>query len=162
MNRKLALFSIIALLIGAIALASPIVGRAQSSTPTAASAIKKETLGQTQSAAAPDRTLLLARRTFPAGSDSGAHPAPGPVVLFVESGTLVFKVVDGEAYVTHAGSKTADEVAAGTQVTLAAGDVVTYDQGVVHDVINESTSPAVTLESRLNPTAAPATATPAS
>jgi quercetin dioxygenase-like cupin family protein len=161
MNRKLALFSMIAFLIGAMALASPIAGRAQSSTPAAAPAIKKETLGQTQSAVAPDRTLLLARRTFPAGSDSGAHPAPGPVVLFVESGALVFKVIDGEAYVTHAGSTTADEIASGNQATLAAGDVVTYDQGVVHDVVNESTDPAVTIESRLNPTATPTPATPA-
>jgi quercetin dioxygenase-like cupin family protein len=159
MNRKFALISLFALLVSALVLASPGSGRAQTATPGAGAAIKKETLGQFESAVAPGRTLLLARRTFPAGSDAGAHPAPGPVVLYVESGTVVFKVIKGETMVTHSGSTTAEAIAAGSQATLAAGDVVTYDQGVVHDVVNESSEPAVTIESRLNPTAAPATPT---
>lgn len=120
--------------------------------------IKKETLGQTQSAVAPGRTLLLARRTFAPGADSGAHPAPGPTVLFVESGAVEFSVVQGGALVTRSGSTAEELLAAGAKTTLKAGDAVTYDEGVIHEVIDSGTGPAVTLESRLNPTAA---ATPA-
>jgi quercetin dioxygenase-like cupin family protein len=133
---------------------------AQNASPTAAgAAVKAEVLGQTQSAVAPDRVLILQRRTFPPGSASGAHPAPGPVVLYVDSGSVVFTVTEGEAIVTRAGSTTTETVAAGSQATLATGDEVSYDAGVVHDVSNPGSEQAVTLESRLNP--AP-TATPTS
>ncbi len=163
MNRRIIVAMSACLLIAILLLGLPSIGIAQTATPAAAQ-VKKETLGQGQTAVAPDRTLLLARRTFPAGSDSGAHPAPGPVVLYVESGTLTFSVTQGAALVTHKGGTAAETISAGANVTLNAGDVVTYDQGVVHDVRNDGTEPAVTLESRLNPTAAatpaPASATP--
>jgi quercetin dioxygenase-like cupin family protein len=113
--------------------------------------IKQETLGSSASAVAPGRQLLLNRRTFAPGADSGAHPAAGPVVLYVESGAVEFKVVEGAALVTTAGAKEATTLAAGKSVILKEGDVVTYDEGVVHDVYNEGRVPAVTLESRLNP-----------
>jgi quercetin dioxygenase-like cupin family protein len=106
--------------------------------------------------------LLLARRTFAPGADSGAHPAPGPTVLYVDSGTVTFEVVEGAATVTRAGSQQTETVTAGNEAELATGDEVSYDQGVIHDVYNEGTVPAVTLEARLNPAASAATPTPAS
>jgi quercetin dioxygenase-like cupin family protein len=118
---------------------------------TDASAVKKEVLGQGISAVAPDRVLLLQRRTFSPGSDSGAHPAPGPTVLYVDSGAVEFKVTDGAALLTRHGSTTQETVAAGNEVDLSQGDAIFYDQGVVHDVANTYDAPAVTLEARFNP-----------
>jgi quercetin dioxygenase-like cupin family protein len=135
-----------------------------SSDSMAAEPIAKETLGSGESAVAPDRVLLLSRRTFAPGADSGEHPAPGPVVLFVESGTIGFTVIDGAALVTRAyetpdSSETSEApegpetVAEGTEYLLSPGDSVFYDEGVVHTVRNAGDVEAVTLEARLNPPA---------
>lgn len=162
-RRCIGLVIALLLLTGMLFAASPrLVGAQGSATPAPGTGVTKETLGQTTSAIAPDRVLLLARRTFAPGADSGSHPAPGPVVLYVESGTITFSVQDGEAIVTRAGATTTETVAAGKEESLNQGDEVSYDQGVVHDVYNEGTVPAVTLEARLNPStpAAPATPTP--
>lgn len=129
--------------------------RANAATP-APTAIEKQTLGQTESAAAPGRSLLLQQRTFAPGSDSGAHPAAGPVVLYVEEGSVTFTVVEGAAVVTRA-TGAQEQVNAGQSVTLDEYDTVTYDQGVVHEVANPGTEPAITLEARLNPTETKAT-----
>jgi quercetin dioxygenase-like cupin family protein len=134
--------------------------RVNAASPTPdASGIEKQTLGQTQSAVAPGRTLLLAERIFAPGSDSGAHPAPGPAVLFVESGSVRFSVIDGVAIVTKAGTGEQQELNSGESVTLEEYDTVSYDEGVVHDVANPGTESATTIESRLNPTESPATPT---
>jgi mannose-6-phosphate isomerase-like protein (cupin superfamily) len=143
-----------------LATGSHLVGAQENATPAPGAGITKEMLGQGTSAVAPDRVLILQKRTFAPGADSGAHPAAGPVVLYVESGAVSFTVQDGAALVTRAGATTTEPVAAGSEVTLAAGDEVSYDQGVVHDVYNEGSVPAVTLEARLNPSTAAATATP--
>jgi quercetin dioxygenase-like cupin family protein len=126
-------------------------GMGSTATPGPSGNIKQETLGKEMSAVAPDKVLLLNRRTFAPGADSGAHAAAGPVGLFVESGEGDFTVVKGAALVTTAGAKDATTLAAGKEVALKEGDVVTYDAGVVHEVYNEGNVPAITLESRLNP-----------
>jgi quercetin dioxygenase-like cupin family protein len=135
------------------------VAGAAATAATDASAITKEVLGQGASAIAPDRVMLLQRRTFAPGSDSGAHPAPGPTVLYVDSGVVEFTVKEGAALVTRNGATTTESVAAGDEVDLAQGDAIFYDEGVVHDVSNTYADPAVTLEARFNPMEAKA-ATP--
>ena len=132
---------------------------AQGTTPVAAT-IGKDLLGQGGSAVAPDRVLLLQRRTFAPGSDSGAHPAPGPTVLYVDSGTVKFSVVKGAALRWKDGKATGATIAAGSSAELMPGEAVFYDQGVVHDVANDGSAPAVTLEARLNPSASAATPKP--
>jgi quercetin dioxygenase-like cupin family protein len=131
---------------------------AQSSSPAASAGVAKDLLGQGESAVAPGRILLLQRRTFAPGSDSGAHPAPGPTVLYVDSGMVKFSVVQGAALRWKDGKPDGATIAAGSSAELMPGDAVFYDQGVVHDVANDGTTPGVTLEARFNP--AP-TATPA-
>lgn len=161
MRRMIAIGSMIVLVTAAVLASGPALMGAAQGTP-ASSDIEKETLGQGQSAVAPGRVLLLARRTFAPRADSGAHPAPGPVVLFVESGAVEFTVVEGAAVVTRAGTSDQEAVPAGSETTLNAGDAVFYDQGVIHQVVNSGTEPAVTLESRLNPVdSATGAATPA-
>jgi plastocyanin len=162
MRRMVLIGAITALVVVAMLMVGPaLIGRAQGTPSAGTSEIQKETLGQGQSAVAPGRTLLLARRTFAAGADSGAHPAPGPVVLFVESGSIDFTVAEGAAIVTRAGATDQEAVAAGGEVTLNAGDAVFYDQGVIHQIVNMGSEPAVTWESRLNPAEPGAEATPA-
>lgn len=162
MRKMIAIGSMVMAIAAAMLAFGPaVIGRDQGTPAAGASAVKKETLGKGESAAAPGRTLLLARRTFAPGADSGAHPAPGPTVLYVDAGTVDFKVVDGAATVTRAGGG-GEMIAAGSDSMLQTGDAVFYDQGVVHQVVNTGSEPAVTLESRLNPVdqGAPA-ATPA-
>jgi mannose-6-phosphate isomerase-like protein (cupin superfamily) len=144
--------------VGVVWLGSPGIGAQSATPPAAATGIARDLLGQGGSAVAPDRILLLQRRTFAPGSDSGAHPAPGPTVLYDESGSVKFSVVQGAAIRWRDGKADGAPVAAGSSVDLAPGDAVFYDQGVVHDVANDGTTPGVTLEARFNP--AP-TATPA-
>ena len=148
----------LAVLVAGTAIAFVVTGTTQHSLAGAATpqatdttAIAKEILGQGASAVAPDRVLLLQRRTFAPGSDSGAHPAPGPTVLFVDSGTVEFAVDKGAALLTRRGATEQEPVAAGDEVDLEQGDAVFYDEGVVHDVVNAYDDPAVTLEARLNP-----------
>lgn len=161
MSRKVLLGSLAILMLTALGAIAPArSGWAQATPPP--EAIVRETLGTGQSAVAPDRTLILQRRTFAPGSDSGEHPAPGPVVIFVEAGPVDFLVLDGAALVTRAGASSAEPLAAGSKVTLEIGDSVFYDEGVVHQFRNTGTETAVTLEARLNPTeaAASSAATP--
>jgi quercetin dioxygenase-like cupin family protein len=161
MKKSIALFITVATLVfTSINVVPHGVAGATALLQTDASAIKKEVLGQGTSAISPDRVLLLQRRTFAPGSDSGAHPAPGPTVLYVDSGVVEFTVTDGAALLTRHGSTTSETVAAGDEVDLNQGDAVFYDQGVVHDVANSYDSPAVTLEARFNPNETTA-ATPA-
>lgn len=123
--------------------------------------IARAVLGQGASAIAPDRVLLLQQRTFPAGSDSGAHPAPGPTVLFVDAGAVQFSVDPGTALLSRGGASSSEPIAAGTAAELNQGDAVFYDAGVVHGVANPGLDPAMTLEARLNPREeAPAAPTP--
>lgn len=121
--------------------------------PATAEPLLRETLGRVASSVAPGRDLLLTRRTFQPGADSGAHPAAGPVVLFVASGPVNFLVGDGgAALATVAGEER--PVAAGEEVMLETGDSVAYDEGVVHTVGNPGPAEAITIEARLNPTEA--------
>jgi quercetin dioxygenase-like cupin family protein len=152
MRQHLAFFVTVAALTFLVAGATSheVAGAAAPQTASTA-AVAKEILGQGASAIAPDRVLLLQQRTFAPGSDSGAHPAPGPTVLYVESGEVEFAVAEGAALVTRRGATANETVAAGDDVELEQGDAVFYDAGVVHDVANPYADPAVTLEARLNP-----------
>ncbi len=133
----------------------PLMSAAQSSTSVANPDVVRDVLGQIDSSISPGRTLLLAERSFPAGSDSGFHPAPGPVVLYISAGTVVYSVQEGVALYTPAGSTETQPILPGQSMTVSAGDTVTYDEGVIHDLRNESSETAVTIEARLNPVAAP-------
>jgi quercetin dioxygenase-like cupin family protein len=136
--------------------AAPLTARAATQ-----AAVDKAVLGQGVSALDPNRILLLQRRTFAPGSDSGAHPAPGPTVLYVDSGAIEFGVDTGAALLTRQGETGPTAIEAGERIALEAGDAVFYDEGVVHDVANPNADPGVTLEARFNPNdTAPATPQP--
>lgn len=155
LRRTKLLVLMVILLLSAALSAVPAIAGAQGKPAAPANGITQVTLGKGATAVAPGRTLLLNRRTFAPGADSGAHPAPGPVVLYVESGYVGFKVIDGEAAVTWGSSAKTEPIVAGSEEKLMPGDEVSSDQGVIHEVRNIGATPAVTIEARLNP-AAPA------
>jgi mannose-6-phosphate isomerase-like protein (cupin superfamily) len=71
---------------------------------------------------------------------------------------VVYSVQEGVALYTPAGSTETQPILPGQSMTVYAGDTVTYDEGVVHDLKNDSSDEAVTLEARLNPIETPAPA----
>lgn len=155
---KRALGATIPALAGTLALAGlATAGMDDTAPPTPATGVTATVLGSGMSAVAPDRVLLVQQRTFAPGADSGDHPAPGPVVVYVDSGPVDFTVVEGAASLTRAADPMTtvpagvEQIPAGSTVTLAAGDSVFYDEGVVHSFDNHGDADAVTLEARLNP-----------
>jgi plastocyanin len=128
---------------------------ARQGTPAAGTpaGVTVQVLGRGESAVVPDRELVLRRRTFAPGASTAPHPANGPVVLSVESGTVGFTVVEGAALLSRAAltgtPAPAEAAAVGTEVVLAPGDAVFYDEGVVHVVRNTGEGVAVTVEARL-------------
>src|SRR5437868_2364602 len=99
--RRILSVSLFAVVLGLVLVVGPQFVAAQNATPSTPPGPEKQLLGSGVSAVAPDRTLILQRRTFAPGSDSGSHAAPGPVVLTVESGSVVFEVQDGAALLTR-------------------------------------------------------------
>ncbi len=155
------------LVVGALLVNAPGRIGAEQGTPAAGAptGVTVEVLGRGASAVVPDRELLLRRRTFAPGASTTPHPADGPVVLAVESGTVGFTVVEGAAQLTRAAAAgtpgPTEAVAAGTEAILAAGDAVFYDEGVVHVVRNTGDGVAMTVEARLpRAEGAPTEATP--
>jgi quercetin dioxygenase-like cupin family protein len=98
--------------------------------------------------AAPDHVLSLRRGIFEPGAYVSLHHHPGALVLYVESGSLVYTVAEGVAIVTRAAPDgtpgPTEEVGPGTAATLRPGDTV-FEQGVVHTTVNEGSEPAVVL-----------------
>ena len=143
------------LVVGALLVNAPGRIGAEQGTPAtgAPTGVTVEVLGRGGSAVVPDRELLLRRRTFAPGASTAPNPADGPVVLAVESGSVGFTVVEGAAQLTRAAATgtpgPAEAIVAGTEVILAPGDALFYDEGVVHVVRNTGDGVAVTVEARL-------------
>ena len=178
--RRITILAVIVplvLVVGVLLVNAPVRIGARQGTPEgtpaagAPTGVTIEVLGRGRSAVAPDRELLLRRRTFAPGASTKPNPADGPVVLAVESGTIGFTVVEGTALLTRAAATgtpgPAETVGGGTEAILTSGDAVFYDEGVVHVVRNAGDGVAATVEARLpraegtpTPGASPAVGTP--
>ena len=105
-------------------------------------------LGRGQPSAADGQELTLLRVTFAPGGTIDRHVHPGALTLSIESGALVYAVVEGEA----AGQRgavdgtpvPAESLTAGQETTLAPGDWV-FEQGIIHTARNDGPEPAVVL-----------------
>jgi quercetin dioxygenase-like cupin family protein len=108
---------------------------------------------------APDQTVYIARFTIQPGGDIFPHGHPGTTVLAVESGSLGWTLVEGAAYVVRgAGSGgTAVETVSepGTEVILAVGDAIHYEDDVVHTMRNAGDETTVVLGTLILTTGAP-------
>lgn len=101
---------------------------AQDATPMAG-ALTAELLGHGLPNAAPGFDLSLYRVTFGAGAALPSHTHPGASVVYVESGTMAFTSVQGEARLMRAGSAPDAEgevLAVDTEVMVNAGDTLFF------------------------------------
>ena len=103
---------------------------AQEATP-AAGELLPELLGHGLPSAAPGFDLSLYRVTFAAGAVLPPHTHPGASVVYVESGTLGFTSLEGEAWLMPAGTTATPDaqgelLAVDTEVMLTAGDALFF------------------------------------
>ena len=119
---------------------------AQDATPAAEVAL--EPLGHGLPAAAPGYELSLYRVALAPGAAVPPHTHPGASVLYVESGTVGFTLVEGEASLTRAGAAATpaaegEPLTIGTEVTLAAGDALFFPGEHGDSARNAGDGPAV-------------------
>jgi quercetin dioxygenase-like cupin family protein len=108
-------------------------------------------LGSIAPSVAADHALSVIRLTLEPGAEIPAHYHPGAVVLRVEEGAFGTTFVEGEGQITRAsadGTPIAESVAAGDDLVLQAGDVLTYE-GAIHTMRNAGDEPLVLLASVL-------------
>lgn len=123
---------------------------AHGGTPVADSApITDTSLGHGLPTNAPGQVLTLERITLAPGAGFPVHVHPGAYVVMVESGTLEFPILKGEAIVTRAGSTSTETITAGNSIVLNAGDSLFEQEGVVHTARNAGKEPAVILAASL-------------
>jgi quercetin dioxygenase-like cupin family protein len=86
---------------------------------------------------APGQTVYLARFVIQPGAEIFPHSHPGSVVLGVASGSLGWTLMEGTAHVVRgaaagATGPTEDLTEPGTEVILAPGDAIFYEDDIVH------------------------------
>jgi quercetin dioxygenase-like cupin family protein len=89
------------------------------------------------SARAAGQTVYLARFIIQPGAEIFPHSHPGTVVLGVASGSLGWTLLEGTAHVvrgaaTGATGPTEDVTEPGTEVILAPGDAIFYEDDIAH------------------------------
>lgn len=154
MRQRLLVTSTLILAVAALLGLGPALTSAQDGTPTADpfAGVTIEALGSAVPSAAPDDALVLLRLTMEPGANIPAHSHPGPVVLYVDSGTFGTTWVEGEGQLTRAAMAgtpaAAEPVTAGAELILESGDTLAYE-GAVHTMANAGDEPLVLLVSAL-------------
>ena len=127
-----------------------------SPTPAYAAGVTAEFLGRIEPPAAPGYVLQLVRVTFTPGAEVAAHRHSGGTVTTTLSGSHAFTVLEGNARLIRAGMATpaADTEAGepmelGREYTIDVGDVMVFDEMVVHTAHNPNSEPAVLMEAQL-------------
>jgi mannose-6-phosphate isomerase-like protein (cupin superfamily) len=154
--RRLALLVsfVIVVLVGSLVFSRITPGTiAQEATP-AAGAITVELLGHGLPNAAPGFDLQLYRATIAPGAGIPPHTHPGGSVVYVESGTMAFTSLEGEAYLIRAGTMATPEaegelLAHDTEVTLTAGDALFWPDEHGDEAYNVGEEPLVLLLANL-------------
>jgi hypothetical protein len=132
MARLSILVSVVAIVLaGSLTYGRIIPGTVAQEVTPAAGAVVPELLGHGLPTAAPGFDLSLYRVTFGAGAVVPPHTHPGASVVYVESGTLAFTSLEGEAWLIRAGTAATPEaqgelVAPDTEVMLNAGDALFF------------------------------------
>ena len=155
MRRVSVLVSLVAVLLaGALASGRVAPGLvAQEATP-AAGEIVAELLGHGPPTAAPGFDLSLYRLALGPGAIVPPHTHPGASVVYVESGTLGFTLLEGEARLVRAGAAATpgaqgEMLAHGTEVTLTAGDALFFPGEHADAARNAGDGPLVLLLANL-------------
>ena len=132
------------------------VHQAVSPTPAYAAGVTAEILGRVELTVAPGYALQLMRITFGPGAAVAAHRHSGATVTTQLSGSHAFVVLDGDARLIRAGSATPTagaeagaSMTVGEEYTIQPGDVMLFDERVIHTAHNPSGAPAVLMEAQL-------------
>lgn len=135
-----------------------------SPTPTYAAGVTAEILGRIEPPAAPGYTLQLVRVTFAPDAVVAAHRHSGGTVTTQMSGSHAFTVLEGSARLIRAGSATpaagadaGEPMQLGQEYTIAPGDVMIFDEMVIHTAHNPTSEPAVLMEAQLRASDQPLT-----
>jgi quercetin dioxygenase-like cupin family protein len=127
--------------------------------PVTATGVSTQVLGSMEAPTAPGETLSLRRIVFEPGSSLDPHTHPGVTIYWIESGTLGFTLLDGEASITRAGDvaiaatpAAAAPVPVGTEISATTGDVLTFDATAAQAERAIGEEPVVVLLTNLGPT----------
>jgi quercetin dioxygenase-like cupin family protein len=133
-------------------------------TPAYAAGVTAEILGRIEPPAAPGYTLQLVRVTFAPDAAVAAHRHSGGTVTTQISGSHAFTVLEGAARLILAGTahpeadeETGEPMALGQEYMIAPGDVMIFDELVVHTAHNPTREPAVLMEAQLRASDRPLT-----
>ena len=130
--------------------ATPMAGMA--GMPAGAVGLTSVVLARVAPDLAPGQELQLVRVEVAPGATVAAHTHPGTIALCLESGSVVFGVVEGTATVTRAATAATPEAAeplANAETVLQPGDCLTFDAAqTVHTLRNEG-GPAVIWQAQL-------------
>jgi quercetin dioxygenase-like cupin family protein len=140
------------------------VAQDASPTPAYAAGVTAEILGRIEPPGAPGYTLQLVRVTFAPDAVVAAHRHSGGTVTTEVSGSHAFTVLEGNARLIRAGtgtpaagSEAGEPMALGQEYTIAPGDVIIFDETVVHTAHNPNSEPAVLMEAQLRASDRPLT-----
>ena len=159
LSRRTALLRVTAGgLAAALLVRSAVQAAAQDASPTPAYAagVTAEILGRIEPPGAPGFGLQLVRITFTPGAAVAAHRHSGGTVTTTLSGSHAFTVLDGNARLIRAGTATpaadmeaGEPMELGREYTIDVGDVMIFDETVVHSAHNPNNEPAVLMEAQL-------------
>ncbi len=146
--------SAIAIVAVTILLAGGLRTGAQPATPASPEAtpvpvVVRDVLAEGTPAAAPDDALQLVRYTIPPHIALPAHIHPGMQVSTIESGTLLYTVVEGKAWVTRADGTVETITPASGEVAIGPGDALVEPAGMVHFGRNGGGVPIVIVTASL-------------
>ena len=167
LSRRTALLKISAGGLATVLLARGIgnaVAQDVSPTPAYAAGVTPEILGRIEPPGAPGYTLQLVRVTFAPDAAVAAHRHSGGTVTTQLSGSHAFTVLEGNARLIRAGTATptagaeaGEPMELGQEYTIAPGDVMVFDELVIHTAHNPTSEPAVLMEAQLRASDRPLT-----
>ncbi len=133
-------------LIAFVGIVTPFAGAQQASPPPTTDGVSGGGLGSGMPDVAPGHLLSLRRGVFEPNGYVSLHHHPGALVLWIESGELIYAVSSGAAQLTRATTEgtpaATEQLGPGTQTTLRPGDAV-FEQSVVHVSRNDGSEPVV-------------------
>jgi quercetin dioxygenase-like cupin family protein len=151
--RILKSLSLVALLMAMAISGSVVHAQMDHSMPPGSTGITPQPLGSGLPSSAPGLAMGLVRLTYAPGATLNSHTHPGASILYIESGTLTYTLIEGTATVTRASADpasppVAEPFAAGV-IELSAGDSLFEDADVIHTANNAGEEPAVVLIANL-------------
>lgn len=126
---------------------------AQEATPAAGGGLTSVVLARIAPDAAPDQELQLVRVEVAPDATSAAHTHPGAIALCLESGSVVFGVVEGTVTMTQTATvatpEAATQLTAGTETVLQPGDCLSFQATETIHTLRNPGGPAVIWQAHL-------------